>query len=294
MSYNLSQKTGVLATIIGGVLFGTTVPLIKLGLASLPPEIFVTTRFAIAVAVILALPARRQWFHSDLLTSRSMWIVIIINTVGYVLQFQGQRYTTSSNAALIISTAALMVPVIVRARQAERLTPKKITGVAIGFIGTALVITHGVSLSIAQSELIGDFMILGTAVTIALIFVLSKPLTLVHGGRPVAGSIILLTFILLLPTVLLDIGLPAQFPWQVLFYVLFLAVFATVGAYYFFTKGLETVSPIVSSIILPIEVIVAVILSVIIFGDPFNFFSGTGAVLIVAGVFLVSTSREKN
>jgi drug/metabolite transporter (DMT)-like permease len=164
----------------------------------------------------------------------------------------------------------------------------------IGFIGTALVITHGASLSIAQSELIGDFMILGTAVTIALIFVLSKPLTLVHSGRPVAGSIILLTFVLLLPTVLLDVGQPVQFTWQVLFYLVFLGVFATIGAYYFFTKGLETVSPIVSSIILPIEVIVAVVLSVIIFGDPFNSFSGTGAVLIVAGVFLVSTSPEKN
>lgn len=277
---------------IGGVLFGTSVPLIKLGLASLPPEIFVTTRFAIAVAVILSLPASRQWLHLDLLSSRPMWIIIIINTVGYVLQFQGQRYTTSSNAALIISTAALMVPIIVRAYQAEKLTLRKITGVVVGFIGTALVITRGASLSIAQSELIGDFMILATAVTIALIFVLSKPLTMVHGGRPVAGSIILLTFLLLTPTVLLDIGLPIQFTWQVLFYLLFLGVFATVGAYYFFTKGLETVSPIVSSIILPIEVIVAVVLSVIIFGDPFNIFSGTGAVLIVVGVFLVSAFSE--
>lgn len=277
---------------IGGVLFGTSVPLIKLGLASLPPEIFVTTRFAIAVAVILSLPASRQWLHLDLLRSRPMWIIIIINTVGYVLQFQGQRYTTSSNAALIISTAALMVPIIVRAYQAEKLTLRKITGVVVGFIGTALVITRGASLSIAQSELIGDFMILATAVTIALIFVLSKPLTMVHGGRPVAGSIILLTFLLLTPTVLLDIGLPIQFTWQVLFYLLFLGVFATVGAYYFFTKGLETVSPIVSSIILPIEVIVAVGLSVIIFGDPFNIFSGTGAVLIVVGVFLVSAFSE--
>ncbi|HMB67645.1 MAG TPA: EamA family transporter, partial [Candidatus Bathyarchaeia archaeon] len=61
-------------------------------------------------------------------------------------------------------------------------------------------------------------------------------------------------------------------------------------AYYFLMKGLETVSPIVSSIVLPIEVIVAVALSVIIFGDPFNLYSGTGAVLIGIGVLLVSSS----
>jgi drug/metabolite transporter (DMT)-like permease len=55
-------------------------------------------------------------------------------------------------------------------------------------------------------------------------------------------------------------------------------------------KGLETVSPTVSSIILPIEVIVAVVLSVILFSDPFNIYSGTGAALIVAGVLLVSSA----
>jgi len=55
-------------------------------------------------------------------------------------------------------------------------------------------------------------------------------------------------------------------------------------------KGLESVSPTVSSIILPIEVMVAVALSVIIFSDPFNLYSGTGAFLIIAGVVLVSTA----
>ena len=55
-------------------------------------------------------------------------------------------------------------------------------------------------------------------------------------------------------------------------------------------KGLESVSPTVSSIILPIEVMVAVALSVIVFSDPFNLYSGTGAFLIIAGVVLVSTA----
>src|SRR5207245_9660073 len=77
-----------------------------------------------------------------------------------------------------------------------------------------------------------------------------------------------------------------------LFYVVFLAVFATVGAYYFFMKGLESVSPTISSIILPIEVVVAVTLCVTIFGDPFNLYSGTGAFLIITGVVLVSTAAS--
>jgi drug/metabolite transporter (DMT)-like permease len=220
--------------------------------------------------------------------------------IGYVLQFQGQRFTTSSNAALIISTAALMVPIIALVAHAEILTRQRIVGVVTGFLGTALVITRGVSFNLSISELTGDFMILGTAITIALIFVLSKPLTIIHGGRPITGAIIMMTFLLLIPATLLDFGQPFTVTVPVMGVLIYLAVFATLGAYYFFTKGLETVTPVVSSIILPVEVMVAVFLSVVIFADLFNIISAIGATLILAGVFLVTarsnapSGQEKN
>jgi len=106
---------------------------------------------------------------------------------------------------------------------------------------------------------------------------LSKDLVEKKGGRAVTGGIILATSLLLLPTVPFDRSLSISLAPIALFYVFFLAVFATVGAYYFFMKGLESVPPTVYSIILPIEVVVAVILSVIIFSDPINLFSGSGA-----------------
>jgi len=127
-------------------------------------------------------------------------------------------------------------------------------------------------------------------VTIALVFVLSKDLVEKRRGRPVTGGIIFVTAVLLLPTVPFDLSTSINLAPVALFYVVFLAVFATVGAYYFFMKGLESVSPTISSIILPIEVVVAVTLSVIIFGDPFNLYSGTGGFLIIAGVILVSSA----
>jgi drug/metabolite transporter (DMT)-like permease len=98
-------------------------------------------------------------------------------------------------------------------------------------------------------------------------------------------GITLATSLLLLPTVPFDRSCS-----NALCYVFFIAVFATVGAYYFFMKGLESVPPTVSSIILPIEMVVAVILSLIIFSDPINLYSGSGALLIIAAVVLVSTA----
>jgi len=283
------DKRGLVATMLAGLLFGTSVPVIKLGLGFIPPDTFVTLRFSFASALIVLLQGR-GWVQWGLFRSRQIWIIGFINALGYVLQFQGQLVTSSSNAALIISTAALMIPVLSLAYVHEKMGMRKIAGVLSGFIGIVSLVTRGQAVSLGSSEVLGDLLILGTAVTIALVFVLSKDLVEKRRGRPVTGGIIFVTAVLLLPTVPFDLSTSINLAPVALFYVVFLAVFATVGAYYFFMKGLESVSPTISSIILPIEVVVAVTLSVIIFGDPFNLYSGTGAFLIIAGVTLVSSA----
>jgi drug/metabolite transporter (DMT)-like permease len=287
----MAVRDGLLATLMAGVLFGTTVPLIKLGLnLKIPPDLFVELRFAIASAVVILLLGKSGWVRWTLFKSKQIWIVGIVNAAGYVTQFQGQNLVSSSNAALIISTGALMVPIIALMLVHERLGWRKIVGVSVGFIGTVLVVTRGQGFQLASSELLGDILILATAVTIAMFFVLSKTLVEKNGGRPVTGGLLIVTSLMLLPSVPFDQNLSLSFPAEAWLSILLLAIPATAGAYYLLMKGLESVSPTVSSIILPIEVIVAVALSVILFNDPFNLVSGTGAALIITGVILVSTA----
>ncbi len=286
-------RTGLFATILSGVLFGTSVPVIKLGLsqALIPPILFATLRFSAASALILIF-LRKRWIDTRLLRSRPIWTIGVLNAIGYVTQFEGQVLATASDAALIIGTAALMIPLASRAHAREKIVPTRTLGVVIGFTGTALVVTRGESLSLGQSQVLGDVLILATSVTIALIFVLSKDLVGTNGSPAVTGGIVLTTAALLLPMTSIDLSGRISLGPDAWFYIVFLAIVSTVGAYYFFAKGLETVSPTVSSIILPIEVIVSVGLSVLIFRDPFNLVSGTGATLIIAGVLLVSLSTE--
>ena len=286
------QRTGLLATILSGIMFGTSIPAIKLGLdqAQIPPILFATLRFLVASALVVLLLRKQGWIDGPLLKSRPIWIIGILNTVGYILQFEGQALTTASDAALVIGSAALMIPVASWLNGTEKLVWSRTLGVVLGFVGTALVVTRGEPLVLGGSQVLGDILILGTAVTIALIFILTKSLVVKEGSRAVTGGIILTTAVLLVPFVPLDTAGPVSLGLDAWFYILFLAVLSTVGAYFFFARGLETVSPTVSSIILPIEVIVSVGLSVLIFRDPFNFLSGTGAVLIIVGVLLVSLS----
>src|SRR5437870_6364755 len=182
------DKRGLVSTIFAGLLFGTSVPVIKLGLDFIPPNTFVTLRFLFASALIALLLRRQGWVQRDLFKSREIWIIGFINALGYVLQFQGQLITSSSNAALIISTAALMIPVLSLAYVHEKMGMRKMSGVLLGFIGIVLLVTRGQAVNLGSSEVLGDFLILGTAVTIALVFVLSKDLVEKRGGRPVTGG----------------------------------------------------------------------------------------------------------
>ena len=287
----MSLRRGLAPTLLSGLLFGTSVPVIKLGLNSnLPPDLFLELRFAIASVVVILLFRRKGWVRWDSFRSKQVWTVGLFNAAGYVTQFQGQVLTSSSNAALIISTAALMIPILSLVYIREKMVARKIIGVVTGFVGTAFVVTRGQALSLASSEFEGDLLLIATAVTIALVFVLSKRPVEQYGGRSFSGAILILTSLLVLPSIPLDHSLSLNLTVTEWLCVVYLAIFATTGAYYFLMKGLESVSPTVSSIILPIEVIVAVVLSVIIFSDPFNLYSGTGAALIVAGVALVSTA----
>ncbi len=290
----MTHRTGLLATITSGVLFGTSVPVIKLGLSpplSIPPFLFAALRFLFASTLVLVLLHRAGWVKPSLLRSRPMWMIGILNTAGYILQFEGQIFATASDAALIIGSAALLIPIIARLRGIEKLAWKTSLGVVLGFVGAGLVVTRGEAHSLGQAQAFGDLLILGTAVTIALIFIFSKNLVDHHGSRPVTGGILLTTAFLLVPFAPLDLGGSIALGLEAWLCIVYLAVFSTIGSYYLFAKGLETVSPTVSSIILPIEVVISVGLSVLIFRDPFNLFSGTGASLIIVGVVLVSFSH---
>ncbi len=291
----VSRDSGLLATLTAGVLFGLAIPLIKLGLdRGVPPLSFAALRFWVASILILVLLKHRGWVDRSLFSSKQMWAVGFLNALGYIFQFQGQLFTSGSEAALIIGTAALMIPLMSWFKRQETFRASKASGVVTGFAGVALlVVGEPVEPSNvnAQSHLIGDVLLLATAVTIALVFIYSKSLAVERGDRAVTGGMILTTSVLLLPFVpfgqnietLSDVG-----SWVI---IIFLAVFGTMGAYYFFSRGLERVSPIISSIILPTEVVVSVVLSVLLFNESFTVLSGIGALLTVAGVGLVSLTK---
>src|SRR5947209_15919774 len=130
-------NSGLAATVAAGILFGTSIPIIKMGLNHPIPSLsFASLRFLLAALLILLFFRQKGWVDRSIFSSQKMWGIGILNMLGYVLQFEGQVLATGSEAALIIGTAALMIPLMAWIRHQERFRPLKATGVIVGFLGS--------------------------------------------------------------------------------------------------------------------------------------------------------------
>jgi len=85
---------------------------------------------------------------------------------------------------------------------------------------------------------------------------------------------------------------PAQLPAEALVYLLFVIVFGTMIAFWFYIKSLETLLPKESSLLGSIEPLAAVLTTVFWLNMPFGFFQWLGAACII-GVILVLTAFKQ-
>src|SRR5215831_3237069 len=191
-SQMVNRDSGLLATLTAGVLFGLAIPMIKFGLdRNIPPLSFAALRFELASLFVLMLLRNRGWVVRSLILSRQVWLVGLLNAVWYLLQFEGQLFTTGSEAALIIGTAALMIPLMSWLKRQEPFRATKALGVVVGFAGVALLVLgqpSQASIENGQHHLFGDALLAATAVTIALVFIFTKSLAVKHGDRGVTGG----------------------------------------------------------------------------------------------------------
>jgi drug/metabolite transporter (DMT)-like permease len=100
----LSQKgKAVFLTILAGVLWGTSFPIIKIGLSTIDPFAFVFWRFlvsAVTLVVVMFLLGKLKFK----ITNKKLLVFLgIANGTGYLLQYSAMGCTSVAKAALFIN-----------------------------------------------------------------------------------------------------------------------------------------------------------------------------------------------
>ncbi|QND51394.1 DMT family transporter [Phyllobacterium sp. 628] len=283
---------GYLFLTLAMALVGSTVVASKIIAAGLPPFTATALRFALAFPVFLLLMqlTGTRWPKLD----RSTWVILILQagagSVGYTtLLISGLRLTPATDAGVIIGTLPVVsaaIAILVLGERPHRFTLLAIVLAAAGVLTIA--IRPGGN---GVHSLAGNALILAAVVCEGLFILLNKKLK-----TPIQP--------LVLSTLMTGLGLavaviPALFErawtggmtagsfWAVVYY----AVVPTVGGFLLWYAGAARVSGAEAALFTAVAPVSAVLLAVVLLGEPISFNQIAGIACVLLAVLGLGLSR---
>ena len=280
----------------------------KIGLHYLPPVTMASFRVVIAgMSMVPAyficqrMPAFADARRARLqgLTRRDLWTFSCLGFFGVVVNqmcfTMGLRYTSVSHAAVIVGMGPIYTLVLAVLFRLERATWHKVVGMAIAFLGVAVLASEN-GISPRSPSLLGDAITMAGSIGFATYAVL---------GKRVAGRYDALTMtafnhfagaIIILPVALYqarELGPRWRaIPWQGWTALLYMAVCSSAMAYIFYfwlLRYLEASQLSAFTYLLPV---LAVILGIMWLGERGSAMQIVGGILALGGVYWVESGRE--
>ena len=289
------KAKAVLFTLLAGVLWGTSFPVIKVGLDYLDPYTFVFLRFLVAsvIMVLIMVIAKKMKFPSK--QKKLILFLGVINGVAYVMQYVGMNYTTAAKAALFVSLNVVWVAMMSYKVFGEKLGTRKMLGVLAALVGIVFLTTNLDISLLTEGQLVGDLLLLATGIVWAIFMVYNK--NLATDGNSVLPSltwILLGTLLPMLPFIFLPGSQTVALPLQAWLAIIYTAVACWIIPFYLFMEGLKSISPSTSTILQLSQVVVAAIISSMVLGEAFTLVSVAGALFIILATLLVSYHTNKS
>src|SRR5882762_9853934 len=272
--------------VLSSVIWGVPYLFIKVAVdAGVPPAFVAWSRIVLAAALLLPLAIRRKALRG--LRDRAGPILGYTASevaVPFVLIAVGERYITSSLAAILVATMPLMVALLsVRLAGGERLTRPRLFGLLIGFAGVVALL--GVDVAGRPSELLGAALVLVATLGYATApLIVSRRLADLDPLGPVTASL-LVASVALLPAAIATFPdrLPAP---SALLAIAVLGVVCTAAGLLVFFRLIAIAGPGRASVITYVNPLVAVVVGVLALGERLTPVSIAGLVLILIGSWI--------
>ena len=162
----------LLAAFLAVVFWGVSFVASKAVLATLSPTVLIFTRFALGALVLLAISAARK---QPLIPPRNTWpMLALMGFIGVfvhqMLQLHGLVHTTAVNAGWLVGLVPIWSAILAALFLRERFGPFKLAGLALGFAGATLVVTHGQisTETLALPSTLGDILVLASTLNWAV------------------------------------------------------------------------------------------------------------------------------
>jgi len=286
-------SSAIFLLIVSSILWGSSFVSIKLGLEYVNVYDFAFLRLAVASVIMVPALFLQGGTRPHVLKEWSVWILGLLNGLAFSLQYMGLLYTTAGRTALLVNLNVVMVALLSWRMFGERIGAGKVLGVGLGIIGAALITTEGDLSTFMQGELLGDVLVFSAGLVWALFIVLHKRI-LIRSERSVielSAVVMLTTAVALLPAAAVFGGLNlVAIPVVGWGWVAFTAVMCTVLPYGLWVFALRAVTATVASVVSMLEIVAAMILSMVLLGETYSVVTIVGATMILASIFAVARS----
>jgi drug/metabolite transporter (DMT)-like permease len=290
-----NKAKAVFFTILAGALWGTSFPIIKVGLETIDPFTFLFWRFLISCITLVAAMLFLKKLSFKVTNKKLLILLGIANALGYLLQYVGMPYTTAAKAALFINLSAMWVALLSPKLLGESFSSKKVAGVLVGLVGIIFVSTNLDFFTLNQGQMSADMVLIISGVTWALFMIYNKKLVMNSNSATFQNMtwVLIFTFISIAPITLLagpNFFALDIWAWAAIVYT---AIVCWVVPYYLWLEGLKHLSASTSTILLLSEIVVAVVASIVVLKETITVFSTIGAFLIVIAITLVSFKDKR-
>jgi drug/metabolite transporter (DMT)-like permease len=286
----LSPLAGaLLAVVFWGVSFVATKAVVR----EISPFALILLRTALGSALMLAVLAARR---VSLLPPRPFWpMLALMGFVGVALHqlLQGfaLTFTSAVNTGWLIGLTPVWSALLARVLLRERFSWPRVLGLAIGFVGAAVVVTGGRwdAGLVALPSTRGDLLVLLSTLNWAVYSVLGRGVIRDLGATRATAGAMLAGLMMLLPALLFPqatAGLAAlgASGWAA---VLFLGICCSGLGYLFWYRALERMEASRVGALLYLEPLVTLVASALLLAEPVRFATVLGGLLLLAGVALV-------
>lgn len=279
---------------MAAVLFGTSVVAVRIAVRDVPPLSLALLRFGLGAIVLLGALAvfRRDLLRID---RRDLPYLATLGALFYTIfpvTFNaGLRYIEAARAAVIVATMPLWTVVLGRFIAHERLTMRQLVGVATSVAGVAIIM---INRDTRAGSIVGDLLLLTTALCGAIYNVVAKRSVARYGGLTTTVYAMLLGTLTLLPLTLLVERVPSisSLSAQTIWLIVFLGVLGGAAGFSLWTSALKHLSPTELTVYINLNPVAATVLAATVLGERLSGAFAIGFVAVVAGVFVVNWRRD--
>lgn len=289
---------GAVCLSLAASLWGGMYVVSKYVLDFIPPLTLVWLRYVVAFVVLYAILKTIQVKSKTRETIQMKdwlllgWIGFIGYFVSIAFQFIGTKLSDAHTGSLITSATPAFMVVFATLILKEKLTGRKVISVILASIGVTIVIGWDTK---AGDYFLGSMILVGAAITWALLSVYVKIASARFTSLTITTYAVMFALVFTTPVMIWELQSNAADydSALVIMGVIYLGVVSTAGAFFLWNKGLEMMDAGIGSLFFFFQPLVGSFLGWFILNEKLgiNFF--VGAILIIAGVVIVTFQKEK-